>query len=69
VSIEFQETAGEFRGTGSSGREWRISRALTGWRLEFTDPGDLAATFAGVHSTLSAAKTEASTPSATRRRH
>lgn len=68
VSIDFQETTGVFRGSGSSGREWRISRALTGWRLEFTDPGDLVATFAGVHSTLSAAKAEASTQSTTRRR-
>jgi hypothetical protein len=68
VSIDFQETRGVFRGTGSFGREWRITRALTGWRLEFTDPGDTLPTFAGVHVTVSAAQAEASTPSSMRGR-
>lgn len=68
MSIDFEESMGVFRGAGISGREWRISRTVTGWRLEFTDPGDLTATFAGVHGTLSAAKAEADTPAATRRR-
>jgi hypothetical protein len=68
MNIDFHESADEFRGTGISGREWRITPAFTGWRLEFTDPGDAAPTFAGVHVSVTAAKAEANTPLFTRRR-
>lgn len=53
------EDRGGFTGTGPDGREWRIARAVTGWRLEFRDHGDTVATYAGVHASLSAARTEA----------
>jgi hypothetical protein len=68
VIIEFVECEGGLRGTGNFGREWRITRAFTGWRLDFVDPGDSVPTFAGVHSTVTAAKAEANTPESTRRR-
>jgi hypothetical protein len=68
MSIDFHESEGVFRGTGRSGREWRITRAVTGWRLDFTDPGDATPTFAGVHVTVTAAMTEADTPLSTQRR-
>lgn len=68
MSIEFHEIRGAFHGTGTFGREWRISRTFTGWRLEFTDPGDTAPTYAGVHVTVTAAQAEANTPSSTSRR-
>jgi hypothetical protein len=67
MSIDFHESTDEFRGTGISGREWRITPAFTGWRLEFTDPGDAAPTFAGVHGSVAAAKAEANTPLFVRR--
>lgn len=67
-SIDFEESASGFRGTGIAGRAWRITPACTGWRLEFTDPGDAAPTFAGVHASVTAAKAEADTPPFTRRR-
>lgn len=68
VSIEFRENDGVYTGAGSFGRRWRISRAFTGWRLEFTDPGDTAPTNAGVHVTVAAAQAEANTPSTMSRR-
>lgn len=68
MSIDFTENQGVFTGTGRLGREWRITRAFTGWRLEFTDPGDTAQTNAGVHATVAAAQAEANTPSTTSRR-
>ena len=68
MGIDFQETNDVHRGTGHFGRQWLITRAFTGWRLEFTDPDDTTATFAGVHPTVTAAKTEANTPPSTRRR-
>lgn len=67
MSIDFHESQGVFSGTGTFGRQWRIARTLTGWRLEFSDPGDPAPTFAGVHVTVAAAQAEASTPSSTTR--
>ena len=68
MSIDFQESRGVLTGTGRFGREWRITRAFTGWRLEFTDPGDTAPTNAGVHVTRAAARAEANTPPSTSRR-
>ena len=55
MSIDFHESQGVFSGTGTFGRQWRIARTLTGWRLEFSDPGDPAPTIAGVHVTVAAA--------------
>jgi len=63
VSIDFRETDGALTGSDTFGREWRIRRTFTGWRLEFTDPGDNAPTNAGVHATVAAAQAEANTPS------
>lgn len=37
---------------GYDGRRWRIRPVMTGWRLEFADPGDEQPTYAGTHGTL-----------------
>lgn len=68
MSIDFRENDGVFTGTGNFGRQWRITRTFTGWRLEFIDPGDPAPTYAGVHVTVAAAQAEANTPSTMSRR-
>ena len=68
MSIDFHERDGVHTGTSDSGRRWRITRAFTGWRLEFIDPGDSEPTNAGVHVSLSAAQVEANTPVRTRLR-
>jgi hypothetical protein len=60
VMIEFHEQQGTYSGVGTHGRRWRISRTSTGWRLEFSDPGDVVATYAGTHVSVTAAKDEAS---------
>lgn len=67
VSIDFHEEDGVYTGSGN-GRRWRITRAFTGWRLEFIDPGDTAATYAGLHASVAAAQAEANTPPTIRRR-
>jgi hypothetical protein len=54
--VNFDET---HSGTGRGDRRWVIRPHLTGWRLEFRDPGDVTATYAGTHNTLKAAKAEA----------
>lgn len=59
MSIEFVERHGAYTGTGKGGRQWRITRAVTGWRMEFRDDGDTAPTNAGVHASLEAAQAEA----------
>jgi hypothetical protein len=59
ANIVFEEHAGSHAGTRGDGREWRITAAFTGWRLEFRDAGDVAATYAGTHPTLEAAMAEA----------
>jgi hypothetical protein len=59
VVIHFVEDEGVYTGASSGGRCWRISHVLTGWRLEFRDYGDTAATFAGVHQSVGAAQVEA----------
>ncbi len=46
-------------GTAVDGREWFISPAALGWRLEFMDPGDEQLTYAGTFPTIQAAKQEA----------
>ena len=57
--IDFHETDGTYAGTGAGDRHWQISEVFTGWRLEFWDPGDAGATYAGTHTTLEAAQAEA----------
>ena len=59
MMMEFVESEGIYTGAGPGGRCWRISRVFTGWRLEFRDYGDTAATFAGVHRSVRAAQVEA----------
>lgn len=58
--VQFTDTHGSYSGDGLHGREWHITRALTGWRLEFRDPGDTEPTYAGTHPTLALAQVEAS---------
>lgn len=65
MRIDFHQIDDGYQGTGHFGREWRITRTFTGWRLEFTDPGDTTPTYAGVHATVTAAKAEADTPPST----
>jgi hypothetical protein len=57
--IEFVHEHGVYTGRGAGGRAWRISRELTGWRLEFRDSGDAVATNAGVHQSVESAIAEA----------
>lgn len=68
VEIDFREVEGVYTGADRFGRRWRITRALTGWRLDFMDPGDTAPTNAGLHASVSAARAEASAPPSTSRR-
>ena len=58
-TIEFVDRAGACTGTGPGERAWRITHTYTGWRLEFLDPGDVRATYAGTHASLDAAQREA----------
>lgn len=58
--IEFVHRGGAYTGAGTDDREWRITTTVTGWRLEFRDPGDAAPTYAGTHVSLEAAQREAS---------
>jgi hypothetical protein len=57
--IDFTNYDGSYSGAGPGQRMWRILPTLTGWRLEFRDPGDRAATYAGTFGTLHAAQREA----------
>jgi hypothetical protein len=59
MDVQFAEDHGTYTGTGRGGRRWRISPVFTGWRLEFRDEGDMAATYAGVHRSVEAAQAEA----------
>jgi hypothetical protein len=58
--IPFSDYRGTYSGIGPDQRMWRITRISTGWRLEFRDPGDVAATYAGTFSTVLEAQNEAS---------
>jgi hypothetical protein len=58
--IEFRNDQGTYSGIGTRGRRWRITPTFTGWRLEFWDPGDKRATYAGTHRTVALAQSEAS---------
>ncbi|MGZ4458681.1 MAG: hypothetical protein ACXVEU_18000 [Nocardioidaceae bacterium] len=57
--IDFHDNKGTYSGTDSGDRRWQITAVYAGWRLEFRDPGDVTATYAGTHRTLAAAKAEA----------
>lgn len=57
--VAFVECNDGFWGNGARQRRWHITKAVTGWRLEFRDPGDDAPTFAGIHATLEGAMREA----------
>lgn len=66
-AILFIEAPNGYWGEGAGQRSWHITEAVTGWRLEFLDPGDVTATYAGVHSTLDRAKLEAAVVTGVRR--
>ena len=57
--ITFVEDEHGHWATGGDNRRWHIAKVITGWRLEFSDPGDDEPTFAGVHGSLQAAMREA----------
>lgn len=57
--VDFSDYDGTYSGIGLKGRRWRITQTFTGWRLEFRDPGDVTATYAGTHATVALAKREA----------
>ena len=50
--VTFVQVHGGYIGRGIAGRKWRISRASTGWLLEFRDPGDKAPRLVGSHPTV-----------------
>jgi hypothetical protein len=62
VAINFQDRGRSLVGAGASGRQWRITPVVTGWRLEFIDQGDATPTNAGVHGSVAAAQAEANVP-------
>ena len=55
MNVVFQEQDGVINGIGVWGRRWRIVKTVSGWRLEFSDVGDMAATYAGTHPSLQSA--------------
>jgi hypothetical protein len=57
--VQFNYYGGTYSGQGQGARMWRISPTLTGWHLEFRDPGDAAPTNAGRHGTLAGAQNAA----------
>ena len=65
--ILFTEAPNGYWGDGAGQRRWHITKTVTGWRLEFLDPGDASPTYAGVHSTLDRAKLEAAVVTGVRR--
>jgi hypothetical protein len=60
MQIDFQNHHGVMVGLDHDNREWRVVKAVTGWRLEFRDDGDELATYAGTHPTVEHAMEEAS---------
>jgi hypothetical protein len=56
---EFVLRDGGYAGSGPRDRRWRITSVVTGWRLDFIDPGDATATYAGTYGSLDAAEREA----------
>lgn len=59
AALDFTDDHGTYSGVDEHGRQWCITRTVTGWRLEFRDPGDLTATYAGTHPSLERARVEA----------
>jgi hypothetical protein len=59
TGVAFEDDGSGYRGTGLNGRCWRIQRAVTGWRLEFRDPGDDEPTYAGMFGSAERAMQEA----------
>lgn len=55
----FEDRDGAMVGVGEHGRRWRVVETRTGWRLEFLDPGDMTATYAGTHRSMQSAMDEA----------
>ena len=53
--ITFEEVGETWHGEGRYGRRWVITRVLTGWRLQFVDPGG-APVNSGVYGTLEQAR-------------
>jgi hypothetical protein len=66
--VQFNYYGGTYSGVGRGTRMWRITPTLTGWHLEFRDPGDTVPTNAGRHRTLVAAQNEANRDVAPRTR-
>jgi hypothetical protein len=58
--ISFASDGSGYRGAGVNGRCWCITRVVTGWRLEFRDPGDDEPTYAGIFGSVERAMQEAS---------
>ena len=50
--LVFVPSDGGYGADGYDGRRWHIRPVMTGWRLEFADPGDEQSTYAGTHGTL-----------------
>jgi len=59
MTITFVEADGGHNGLGDKGRQWRITRVKTGWRLHFRDAGDPTPVNAGVYATLADAQAAA----------
>lgn len=59
MSVVFQEHDGVLVGIGARGRRWHVTKIVAGWRLEFRDPGDATATYAGTHGSVQSAVAEA----------
>jgi hypothetical protein len=57
--VVFSNFEGLYSGVGLHGRNWRITPVRTGWRLEFVDPGDGIATYAGTFSSVEVAQGQA----------
>jgi len=56
AGVVFTEVRGTLSGIGHAGRRWQVVPVVTGWRLEFRDPGDATATNAGIYATATAAQ-------------
>jgi len=56
AGVVFTGVRGTLSGTGYAGRRWQVLPVRTGWRLEFRDPGDGIATYAGTYATAAAAQ-------------
>jgi hypothetical protein len=59
MKVVFRDCGGVVVGIGEGGRRWLVSRAVSGWRLDFLDTGDRRATYAGTFGSLDAAMGEA----------